>query len=155
STLYAYAFGISLVYGRLKCINHFKIESEIKDNLSSVNFYFLTLCVLMFIMIYLLINREVLAIGIAQGLLGRQPDAILESWRAITSNYLYTILIYNVLPFITIASFYISLKRKRLFNKLLFLFLFTISFFLILSLFQKRPLIIFMLSLFVSGLFFK
>lgn len=155
STLYAYVFGISLAYGRLKCINHFKIKGEIKDNLSRVNFYFLTLCVLMFIMIYLLVKRDVLAIGIVQGLLGRQPDAILESRRAITSNYLYTILIYNVLPFITIASFYISLKRKHLFNKLLFLFLFSISFFLILSLFQKRPLMIFMLSLFVAGLLFK
>lgn len=155
SVLYAYVFTIALVYKRVKCINHFRIEGEIKDNLSRVNFYVLTLGVLMFIMVYLFLKRDVLLIGILQGLLGRQPDAILESRRAITSNYLYTILIYNVLPFITIASFYISLKRKKLINKMLFLFLFAVSFFLILSLFQKRPLMIFMLSLFITGFLFK
>ena len=155
SVLYAYVFTIALVYKRVKCINHFRIEGEIKDNLSRVNFYVLTLGVLMFIMVYLFLKRDVLLIGILQGLLGRQPDAILESRRAITSNYLYTILIYNVLPFITIASFYISLKRKKLTNKMLFLFLFAVSFFLILSLFQKRPLMIFMLSLFIAGFLFR
>ena len=155
SVLYAYIFGISLVYKRLKCINHFSIDGEIKDNLSRVNFYVLTLSVLLFILIYLFIKRDVLIIGILDGLIGRQPDAILQSRSAITSSYLYTILIYNVLPFITIASFYMSLKRKVLLNKVFFLMLFAISFFLILSLFQKRPLIIFMLSLFISGFVFK
>lgn len=155
SVLYAYVFGISLVYKRVKCINHFSINGEIKDHLSRVNFYVLTLSVLLFIFIYLFIKRDVLIIGILDGLLGRQPDAILQSRSAITSSYLYTILIYNVLPFITIVSFYISLKRKVLMNKLLFLILFAISFFLILSLFQKRPLMIFMLSLFISGFVFR
>ncbi len=155
SVLYAYIFGISLVYKRIKCINHFKIEDEIKEHLSKSNFYILTLSVLLFILIYLLIKRDVLIVGIMDGLLGRQPDAILQSRSAITSSYLYTILVYNVLPFITIVSFYILLKKKVLLNKLLFLILFSISFFLILSLFQKRPLIIFMLSLFISGYVFR
>ena len=155
SVLYAYIFGISLVYKRVKCINHFTFESQIKDHLSRPNFYLLTLSVLLFILIYLFIKRDVLIVGILDGLLGRQPDAILLSRSEITSSYLYTILIYNVLPFITIASFYISLKRKVLVNKLLFLMLFSISFFLIISLFQKRPLMIFMLSLFITGYVFR
>lgn len=155
TVLYAYIFGISLVYKRVKCINHFSIKGEIKDHLSRLNFYILTISVLLFILIYLFIKRDVLIIGIVEGLLGRQPDAILQSRAAITSSYLYTILIYNVLPFITITSFYMSLKRKSLANRLLFLMLFALSFFLILSLFQKRPLMIFLLSLFISGYVFK
>ncbi|VAW17551.1 hypothetical protein MNBD_BACTEROID03-1954 [hydrothermal vent metagenome] len=155
TVLYAYIFGIVGVYKRLKCINHFDIPEKIKDNLSRTNFYVLTIAVLLFIFIYLFIKRDVLVLGILEGLLGRNPDAILLSRRAITSSYLYTIIIYNVLPFITIASFYLSLKRKVLLNKVLFGMLFSLSFFLILSLFQKRPLIIFMLSLFISGFVFK
>lgn len=155
SVLYAYIFGISLVYKRVKCINHFNIQGEIKDHLSRPNFFVLTLGVLLFILIYLFIKRDVLIVGILDGLLGRQPDAILQSRAAITSSYLYTVIVYNVLPFITMASFYMALKRKVLVNRLLFLILFSISFFLILSLFQKRPLMIFMLSLFISGFVFR
>lgn len=155
SVLYSYVFGISLMYKRVKCINHFNISVNIKDNLSRVNFYTLTFGVLLFILIYLFIKRDILIIGILDGLLGRQPEAILQSRAAITSSYIYTILIYNVLPFITIVSFYMSLERNRLMNKILFLILFFISFFLILALFQKRPLIIFMLSVLISGYVFK
>ncbi len=155
SVLYTYVLTISVVYKRVKCINHFVIEGELKDNLSRVNFLLLTSSVLLFILIYLIVKRDVLFVGIFDGLLGRDPDAILLSRKEITSSYLYTIVIYNVLPFITISSFYMYLKRRHFLNRILFLMLFTISFFLILSLFQKRPLMIFLLSLFVSGIVFK
>ena len=154
-TLYAYIFGVSFVYKRIKCINHFSIQGEIKDNLSRANFRLMTLGVCLFILIYLFIKRDVLLLGIFEGLLGRQPDAILQSRGAITSSYLYTIIVYNILPFLTIVSLYLSIKKKTLLNKVLFLGLFSLSFFLILSLFQKRPLIIFLLSLFIAGFVFR
>lgn len=154
-TLYAYAIVMSAIYGKVNCINHFNIREEVKDNLNKTNFYFITIFIFLFLIIYLFIKREVLFIGVSEGLLGRQPDALLKSRRGITSNYLYVIITYNILPFISIVSLYLLIKRKTISNKISFIILFLTSFFLILLLFQKRPLIIFLGSLALSGFVFN
>ncbi|WP_133067196.1 O-antigen polymerase [Flagellimonas pacifica] len=144
-----------LLYGKVKCINHLNFRESISDNLSNTNYYFITVLIVLFVFAYLFVNRDVVLTGIAQGMLGREPDALLESRRGITSNYLYTVIVYNILPFLTIVSLYKSIKKSTLYSRVSFLILFSISFFLILMLFQKRPLIIFMLSLLLAGYVFR
>ena len=153
--LYSYVFGILTLYRRVECIDHFRINSSIKNNMSKVNFYFMLIFIILFVFIYLLIKRDVLVSGVVDGLLGRQPTALLLSRRAITSNYLYVVITYNLLPFLTIVALYFSMKEKTFSSKLLFVGVFLLSFILILLLFQKRPLIIFLLSLLLSGYIFK
>ncbi|PTX60429.1 oligosaccharide repeat unit polymerase [Kordia periserrulae] len=153
--LYSYVFGLVLMYRRVECINHFRIKNPIKNNLSKVNFYFMLLCIFLFLLVYLIIKRNVLISGLFDGLIGRQPVALLESRRGITSNYLYVVITYNLLPFLTMVSLYLMMKKKTLSARMLFIGLFTVSFILILLLFQKRPLILFLLSLFLSAFVFK
>tara|TARA_R110002049_G_scaffold307520_2_gene508269 strand:- start:27572 stop:28927 length:1356 start_codon:yes stop_codon:yes gene_type:complete len=153
--LYSYVFAIYAFYGKVKCIDLFNIEGEIKNNLSKNNFSFLTIIVFLFLIIYLFIKRDVLIAGIFDGLLGRQPDELLESRRGITSNYLYVIITYNILPFMSIVSLYLLISKKTIYARISFIIIFTTSFFLILLLFQKRPLIIFLASLVLSGFVFK
>lgn len=153
--LYAYVLGLSVFFGKIKCIDHFKFEGIVHNNLSRTNYSFLTLSILLFLVIYLFIKRDVLILGIFDGMLGRKPYALIESRRGITSNYLYTIITYNVLPFVTVVSLYLNTHKKKLINRISFIVLFIISFLLILLLFQKRPLIIFLASLFIAGFVFK
>ncbi len=153
--LYAYMFSLNLLYGKVKCINHLNFKENISDNLSNINYYFISILIVLFVFTYLFINRDVVITGIAQGMLGREPEALLASRRGITSNYLYTIIVYNMLPFVTIVSLYKSIRKNTLYSRVSFLILFSISFFLILMLFQKRPLIIFMLSLLLAGHVFR
>ncbi|MBC8755333.1 oligosaccharide repeat unit polymerase [Kordia sp. YSTF-M3] len=153
--LYAYVFGLLLMYKRVECIDHFKIESPIKNNLSKVNFYFILIFISCFLLIYLLIKRNILISGFFDGLIGRKPEALLISRRGITSNYLYVVITYNLLPFLTIVGLFLMMKKKTLASRLLFIGLFSVSFLLILLLFQKRPLILFLLSLFLSAFVFK
>jgi len=153
--LYSYVFGIFVLYGRIKCIDHLRFEGKIKNNLSKTNLSFITIIIFLFLIIYLFLKRDILIAGIFDGLLGRQPDALLKSRRGITSNYLYVIITYNILPFMSIVSLYLMIKRKTISNRISFIVLFITSFFLILLLFQKRPLIIFLASLVLSGFVFK
>lgn len=153
--LYSYVFGMLLMYKRVECIDHFRIKTPIKNNLSNVNFYFMLIGIFGFLFIYLLIKRDVLLTGLFDGLIGRQPVALLESRRGITSNYLYVVITYNLLPFLTIVALFLMMKKKTLMSRLLFIGLFLVSFLLILLLFQKRPLILFLLSLTVAAFVFK
>jgi hypothetical protein len=153
--LYSYVFGLLLLCRKVWVFDHFRISHPIKDNLSKVNFYFLVLAILAFLSVYLFIKKDLLIRGLTDGLIGRQPVVLLESRRGITSNYLYVVITYNLLPFLTIVGLYITMKIKTLSSKLLFTGLFLLSFTLILLLFQKRPLIIFLLSISLSFFVFK
>jgi len=153
--LYSYVFGLLLMYRRVECIDHFRIESPIKNNMSKVNFYFALIFISCFLFIYLLIKRNILISGFFDGLIGRKPEALLISRRGITSNYLYVVITYNLLPFLTIVGLFLMMKKKTFGSRLLFIALFSISFLLILLLFQKRPLILFLLSLSLSAFVFK
>ncbi len=153
--LYSYVLGLSLFYRKVKSIDHFKIKTPIQSNLSRVNFDFSLVLIGLFLTIYLFVKQEVLITGIFDGLLGRQPDALLIARRGITSNYLYVIIVYNLLPFLTAVSLYIYMRKRILLNRIMFFSLFLFSFFLILLLFQKRPLIIFLMSLVLSAYVFR
>ncbi|QHI37458.1 hypothetical protein IMCC3317_28370 [Kordia antarctica] len=155
TVLYSYTIGIWALYGRVECIDHFRMEAPIKNNLSKTNFYFILLLIFLFLSVYLFIKRDILITGIVDGLIGRQPTALLISRIGITSNYLYVVITYNLLPFLTIVALYVSMKRKTLVSRILFIGLFIVSFSLILLLFQKRPLIIFLLSLLLSAFIFR
>lgn len=153
--LYSYVVGLVLMYKRVECIDHFKIKSPIKNNLSKVNFQFILITIFLFLAVYLTIKRNVLISGFFDGLIGRQPTALLESRRGITSNYLYVVITYNVLPFLTAVSLYFAMKEKTFTSRILFAIVFFVSFLLTLLLFQKRPLIIFLLSLFLAIFIFR
>lgn len=153
--LYSYSLGIIVTQRKLIGINHFNFDGEIKTNLSKPNFYFITISIGVFLLIYLFLKRETLMMGLFDGLIGRQPTALLISRRAITSNYLYVIITYNLLPFLTMVSLYLSYKKKTLSSKLLFYIVFSLSFLLILLLFQKRPLILFLLTLGLTNYIFR
>ncbi|MFD0863126.1 O-antigen polymerase [Sungkyunkwania multivorans] len=153
--LYAYVAGIMLRHRRLACISHFNIQGEIKDNLNRTNFYFIVILIGVFLFFYLLMKREVLVTGFFDGLLSRQPDALFVSRRGITSNYLYVVTTYNLLPFLTIVSLYLAMKQRDLFSKLLFIGLLLLSFILTILLFQKRPLVIFLLATMLAAFVFR
>ncbi len=153
--LYSYSFVLMLIHGKIKCINLLKIDGPITNNLSKSNYYFILFCISVFLLFYILIKRNTLITGIFDGLIGRSPDALLISRRSITSNYLYVIITYNLLPFLTIISLYISINSKSLLNKFIFYTLLFTSIILILLLFQKRPLILFLMCLAIAGFIFK
>lgn len=153
--LYGYIFGINLFFKKVKCINHFRITGSIKNNLSRTNFFFMIIVIALFLIFYLFLKRNALITGISDGLLGRQPIELIKARRSITSNYFHVIVTYNLLPFLTIVSLYLTLNRRNLFNKLLFICLFLSSFALILLLFQKRPLIIFLGTTILAFFVFK
>lgn len=153
--LYAYVIGMIVMYKRVECINHFRIREPIKNNLNKVNFYFVLICISVFLLGYIFLKRDVFISGIFDGLIGRQPIALLESRYGIMSNYLYVIILYNLLPFFTVVALYLMMKEKTLSSKLVFSGLFITSFTLILLLFQKRPLIIFLLALFLALFVFQ
>lgn len=154
-TLYSYVFIMQMKYKKVKCINHFKIDGGIKNNISQSNYYFLLLLMSLFLIVYLFIKRNTLYIGFFDGLIDRNPEALLTSRRSITSNYIYVIITYNLLPFITIVSLYLKIYKKSIFNKFVFYILFITSTLLILLLFQKRPLILFLLTFIISSFIFR
>lgn len=153
--LYAYVFGLVLMYKRIASIDHFRVREPLKQNLSVVNFKFILICIAVFIFGYVLLERDLFIAGFFDGLIGRKPNVLLASRYGIISNYFYIIIMYNLLPFLAAVALYLMMKKKTLLSRLLFFGLFFISFLLILLLFQKRPLIIFLLALFLSGFVFR
>lgn len=153
--LYSYSFGIMVIQKKLIRINHFTFKGKIKENLSKTNFYFIIFLIGIFLFVYLVIKRETLMMGIFDGLLGRKPIALILSRRAITSNYLYVVITYNLLPFLTTVALYLLYKKKTLTSKLLFYSILSISLTLVLLLFQKRPLIVFLLTLGLANYVFS
>jgi len=153
--LYSYVFGLLLLKGKVVVINHFKFDGEIKENLNKLNFQFIFILITVFLSIYLFLKSKVLIIGISDGLIGRNPTAILNSRRAITSSYFYVIITYNLLPFLSIVSYYLFLKKRTLSRRILFYAAFAVTVLLLLLLFQKRPLILFFLSFLLSAFIFK
>lgn len=153
--LYSYVFGLLLLKGKVVGINHFKFDGEIKENLNKLNFQFVFILITIFLLIYLFLKKKVLVTGISDGLIGRNPTAILNSRRAITTSYFYVIITYNLLPFLSIVSYYLFLKKRTLSRRVLFYTAFSVSVLLLLLLFQKRPLILFFLSFLLSAFVFK
>lgn len=154
-SLYSYAFIMFVKFNKIKCINHLEIKNPIENNISNINYYFLLLIIGIFLFFYLIINRDIIYDGFFKGLIGRDPAILLSSRRRITSNYIYVIITYNLLPFLTIVALYMSMSYKSLLNKFLFYSILTISVILILLLFQKRPLILFLLTLIISSIVFR
>lgn len=153
--LYSYSFMMKIVYGKIKVINHINITGKLKDNISRSNYFFILFCIGFFLLVYLFLKRKVLYTGFFEGLIYRDPSALLVSRKEITSSYLYVIITYNLLPFITLISLYLAISKNSLFNKFVLYILVITSSVLILLLFQKRPLILFLLCIILSTFIFK
>lgn len=153
--LYGYIIGVNSFYNKTICLNHFRFSEKIKNNLSLSNYFFALMAVLLFLVVYLFLNKEALSIGIKKGLFGRQPLELIKARGIITRNYFYVIISYNILPFLTVVAVYLAVKSKTLYNRILFIVLFSITFIITILLFQKRPLIIFVGAVFLSFFVFK
>ena len=153
--LYGYIIGINIFYKKTLCLNHFRFTEKIKNNLSLINYFFIVSIALVFLVVYLFLNKEALSIGITKGLFGRQPYELIKARGVITSNYFYVIISYNILPFLTVVAGYLAIKSNRLHNRILFLVMLSITFIITMLLFQKRPLIIFLGAVFLSFFVFK
>jgi oligosaccharide repeat unit polymerase len=153
--LYSYAFGILMFKSKVVAINHFQYQEKITHNLSKTNFYTLLILIAIFLIGYVILKRNVLVYGIINGLIGRDSVATIISRRAISSNYLYVIITYNLLPFLSMVAYFIYIRRRNWQNLLLFFIVFFVSLLLILLLFQKRPLILFLLTFMLTAYAFK
>ena len=111
--LYSYVFGLVAMYKKVQVIDHFRIDDAIKDNLSKVNFYFMLISIFLFLILYLFIKRDLLIIGITEGFINRRPEFLLTARRGMTSNYLYVVITYNLLPFLTAVSLFYSMKKEK------------------------------------------
>ncbi|MBN9655049.1 oligosaccharide repeat unit polymerase [Halobacillus sp. GSS1] len=88
---------------------------------------------------------------ILEAIFGSNPHNQLNARRVVTSNYLLTISIYNIIPFLTSTYFgyYLLLEKKSIYDKMRMLTYNSFTILLLLLVFQKRPLILFLLSLMV------
>lgn len=112
----------------------------------------LSLLFLALVLLFFLSNLAILKEGIYEGIIIANQGKIINARRLITNNYIVTLIIYNVLPFFSVALLFLYKYSK---SKLLKVYYYTyavITFISLLLVFQKRPLLVFLMALFLGNL---
>jgi hypothetical protein len=100
---------------------------------------------------YTIMNLSDFVAGIRLGLLGGDPEMVFQARRETLSNYLYVLLVYNVIPFIGVAMWlrFYPEETGKLKKYYIYFYNFCACVFLVLT-FQKRPLFVFLISLLLA-----
>lgn len=99
---------------------------------------------------FMLLNASTITRGIIDGWIRGQPGEALEARRGTANNYLFVVLVYNVAPFVTVALWMLARRARGASGQglrlLAWVAVASTSLFL-LAMFQKRPLLIFLMAL--------
>jgi len=108
---------------------------------------------MVFALAYVAMNLSVFVSGFRDGLLGGRYLLLLEARRAATSNYIWVLLVYNVIPFYAAMLWAASrVKTNRLFRAYALFFNIGAAVLLVLV-FQKRPVLVFLIVIAMVSLF--
>lgn len=98
---------------------------------------------------YVALNADLFLRGVVEGMLARQPSVLLAARRAAVGNYGFVVLIYNILPFLTALVWLRSRSSSSPFVRMMGLAAVAWTSLMLLLVFQKRPLLVFLITLFV------
>jgi hypothetical protein len=126
--------------------------SPITLGFSSRRLLILSLVSLLCVMVFVLSKLSVFLWGFRQGILGGRPDLVIVARRAATSNYLFVLLVYNVIPFFGVALWLLYRIRGGCILRFYAILFNICAATLLLLIFQKRPLMVFLSSLFLANL---
>ncbi|QMV41719.1 hypothetical protein [Cohnella cholangitidis] len=132
----------------LKNSNLLRFEFEVKSKISVKKIQLFTASAV-FVSLLLLLPQVPDILKGFSSVLQSDPAGIILARSAVTSNYMLVILIYNIIPFLVVGHWMVSLiHNKRWMKYMSYVYCFY-SIFLLLMTFQKRPLILFLLCLFI------
>lgn len=150
ATLVAYQVSHGFFHsGRIRVVGHDHLQASARSSLG-LNRTRLALCCvagLTFAGIVILRDWNTLVEGVRAGFLAGNPSAVLEARMKMGQDYLFVLLVYNVLPFLG-AALWLWSRLAWTWRLGVMAILFNgVVVGLLLSLFQKRPLVVFILAL--------
>jgi hypothetical protein len=85
--------------------------------------------------------------GVREGWIAGDPSVTLEARRGATDNYFFVVIVYNIAPFVTVALWMYARRVGGWFVRAASLFAVASTTVFLLAVFQKRPLLLFLLTL--------
>lgn len=101
---------------------------------------------------FVYMNRSVFIEGIREGFLGGDPALVIEARKGATASYLFSLLVYNVMPFLAVGLWLLYRYVGGAFRGTYAMFFIVVAACLLVLTFEKRPLIIFLGSVFLANL---
>jgi hypothetical protein len=113
---------------------------------------FVSVLALLYAGAIVLLNLPEFISGFRLGFLGGDPEEVIIARRASGSNYLFTLLVYNAIPFLGVALWLRFYREKnRIFKYYAYFYNFC-AIVLLTFTFEKRPLLVFIISLILARL---
>lgn len=107
---------------------------------------------LLYAIAYVLLHRSDFISGVNLGMLLGDPELVIAARRETTRNYLYVLLVYNLIPFLGVALWLRFYWEKATLAKFYTYFYNFCAAVLLTLTFQKRPLLIFLIALLAAHL---